>query len=103
MHYRHYLFFHASVTDSNFLRMSVRVVARVRPLLKSELDKDVIVTVDITEEGRAPNVVKIPSPKNAAEEFTFAFNSVYDQQTSQEELFSAEGACLDLTTARHYH
>lgn len=72
--------------------MSVRVVARVRPLLKSELDKDVIVTVDSTEEGRAPNVVKIPSPKNAAEEFTFAFNSVYDQQTSQEELFSAEVA-----------
>ncbi|KAB5542560.1 kinesin-II 95 kDa subunit [Coniochaeta sp. 2T2.1] len=72
--------------------MSVRVVARVRPLLKSELDKDVIVTVDSTEEGRAPTLVKIPSPKNAAEEFTFAFNSVYDQQTSQEELFTAEVA-----------
>ncbi|KAH8903340.1 kinesin-domain-containing protein [Coniochaeta sp. PMI_546] len=72
--------------------MSVRVVARIRPLLKNELDKDVIVTVDSTEEGRAPNLVKIPSPKNAAEEFTFAFNSVYDQQTSQEELFSAEVA-----------
>jgi len=75
--------------------MSVRVVARIRPLLKNELDKDVIVTVDSTEEGRAPNVVKIPSPKNAAEEFTFAFNSVYDQQTTQEELFSAEGTWLD--------
>ena len=74
--------------------MSVRVVARIRPLLKNELDKDVIVTVDSTDEGRAPNVVKIPSPKNAAEEFTFAFNSVYDQQTTQEELFSAEGNCL---------
>ncbi|OIW26620.1 kinesin-domain-containing protein [Coniochaeta ligniaria NRRL 30616] len=72
--------------------MSVRVVARIRPLLKNELDKDVIVTVDSAEEGRAPNLVKIPSPKNAAEEFTFAFNSVYDQQTSQEELFSAEVA-----------
>ncbi|KAB5536291.1 kinesin, partial [Coniochaeta sp. 2T2.1] len=72
--------------------MSVRVVARVRPLLKSELDKDVIVTVDSTEQGRAPTLVKIPSPKNAAEEFTFAFNSVYDQQTGQEELFTAEVA-----------
>jgi hypothetical protein len=73
------------------VNMSVRVVARIRPLLKSELDKDVIVTADRTEAGRAPNVVKIPNPKNEAEEFSFAFNSVYDQQTSQEELFSAEG------------
>jgi hypothetical protein len=70
--------------------MSVRVVARIRPLLKNELDKDVIVTVDSTQAGGASNVVKIPSPKNPTEEFTFAFNSVYDQQTSQEELFTAE-------------
>jgi hypothetical protein len=80
--------------------MSVRVVARIRPLLGDELDKDVIVTVDSTEEGRAPNVVKIPSPKNAAEEFTFAFNSVYDQPTSQEELFTAEGTCPGPIEAR---
>lgn len=71
--------------------MSVRVVARVRPLLPKELDKDVIVRVDSTEDGRPPNVVKIPSPKNEAEEFSFAFNGVYDQATSQEELFNAEG------------
>jgi hypothetical protein len=71
--------------------MSVRVVARVRPLLPKELDKDVIVRVDSTEDGRPPNVVKIPSPKNEAEEFSFTFNGVYDQATTQEELFNAEG------------
>ncbi|ERS94900.1 kinesin family member 22 [Sporothrix schenckii 1099-18] len=72
--------------------MSVRVVARVRPLLPKELDKDVIVRVDSTEDGRPPNVVKIPSPKNEAEEFAFTFNGVYDQATTQEELFNEEVA-----------
>jgi len=36
------------------------------------------------------NVVKIPSPKNDSEEFSFTFNSVYDQTTSQEDLFASE-------------
>lgn len=71
--------------------MSVRVVARIRPLLSEELDKDIIVTAASTEEGRPSTLVRIPSPKNGAEEFTFAFNSVYDQPTTQEELFTAEG------------
>ncbi|CAK7229625.1 hypothetical protein SBRCBS47491_007314 [Sporothrix bragantina] len=75
--------------------MSVRVVARVRPLLPKELDKDVIVRVDTSsssDDGRPPNIVKIPSPKNEAEEFSFQFNGVYDQATTQEELFNAEVA-----------
>jgi hypothetical protein len=71
--------------------MSVRVVARIRPLLEKELDKDVIVHADRVEEGRPLTMVKIPNPKNGAEEFSFAFNSVYDQATPQEELFTAEG------------
>lgn len=71
--------------------MSVRVVARIRPLLDKELDKDTIVSADSTEEGRHATLVKIPNPKNESEEFSFAFNSVYDQQTTQEELFTAEG------------
>ncbi len=37
-------------------------------------------------------MVKIPNPKNESEEFSFAFNSVYDQPTTQEELFNAEGS-----------
>lgn len=71
--------------------MSVRVVARIRPLLEKELDKDIIVRADSVEEGKPTTIVKIPSPKNEAEEFSFAFNSVYDQNTSQEALFTTEG------------
>jgi len=71
--------------------MSVRVVARIRPLLDKELDKDVIVRADRVDDGKPLTVVKIPSPKNEAEEFSFAFNGVYDQATTQEQLFTSEG------------
>ena len=71
--------------------MSVRVVARIRPLLDKEHDKDTIVRGDSADGGRTMTLVKIPSPKNEAEEFSFAFNSVYDQSTNQEALFTAEG------------
>ncbi|KAI1139104.1 kinesin-domain-containing protein [Hypoxylon sp. FL0543] len=70
--------------------MSVRVVARIRPLLEKELDKDVIVHAASNDDGKTSNVVKIPNPKNESEEFSFTFNSVYDQPTTQEELFAAE-------------
>lgn len=76
--------------------MSVRVVARIRPLLGSkELEKDVIVRSESSVEGQPPNVVKIPSPKNFAEEFSFTFNGVYDMETTQEDLFTKEGKCYD--------
>jgi hypothetical protein len=71
--------------------MSVRVVARIRPLLSQELDKDIIVHAASTADDKPATLVRIPSPKNGAEEFTFAFNSVYDQPTTQEDLFAAEG------------
>ncbi|KAK7745714.1 hypothetical protein SLS62_009680 [Diatrype stigma] len=74
--------------------MSVRVVARIRPLLEKELEKDVIVHAasnsSNNENGKPYNMVKIPNPKNEAEEFSFAFNGVYDHATTQEALFSAE-------------
>ncbi|KAL7619468.1 hypothetical protein AAE478_010007 [Parahypoxylon ruwenzoriense] len=72
--------------------MSVRVVARIRPLLEKELDKDVIVRPASNDDGKTSNVVKIPNPKNESEEFSFTFNGVYDQGTTQEELFTAEVA-----------
>lgn len=72
--------------------MSVRVVARIRPLLPRELEKDIIVRAESSEDGGHANVVRIPSPKNESEEFSFAFNGVYDQSTSQEALFNAEGS-----------
>jgi hypothetical protein len=76
--------------------MSVRVVARIRPLLKLELNKDTIVTAEAagSEALGSPTVVKIPNPKNEAEYFSFQFNSVYDQQSTQQELFEKEGMFL---------
>lgn len=72
--------------------MSVRVVARIRPLLeKSEADKDIIVRADGGDPNGPHTIVKIPNPKNEAEDFSFAFNSVYDQSTTQETLFTSEG------------
>ncbi|KAI0165375.1 kinesin heavy chain [Hypoxylon sp. FL1284] len=72
--------------------MSVRVVARIRPLLDKELDKDVIVHPASNDDGKSSNIVKIPNPKNESEEFSFTFNSVFEQSTSQEALFTAEVA-----------
>lgn len=40
------------------------------------------------------NVVRIPNPKNEGEEYAFQFNSVYDAEVSQQELFDAEGELL---------
>lgn len=97
--------------------MSVRVVARVRPLLKSERELDVILRTGSSSsatdtklrqsngdrkssQGRASlaalrdrdNLVRIPNPKNEGEEYAFQFNAVYDAEASQQVLFDAEGA-----------
>ncbi|KAF4337533.1 kinesin family member 22 [Fusarium beomiforme] len=72
--------------------MSVRVVARLRPLLEKERECDIIVRADTVDPSKPNTVVKIPNPKNEAEEFSFAFNGVYDRDTTQEELFTAEVA-----------
>ncbi|KAI1175251.1 P-loop containing nucleoside triphosphate hydrolase protein [Nemania sp. FL0916] len=72
--------------------MSVRVVARIRPLLDKEGDKDIIVRPASNNDGESNNVVKIPNPRNEAEEFSFTFNSVYSDSTTQEELFTSEVA-----------
>ncbi|KAI9723663.1 MAG: hypothetical protein M1812_000963 [Candelaria pacifica] len=72
--------------------MSVRVVARVRPLLKSELDKDAIVEAVYSEDDPLvkPTIVRIPNPRNAGEDFSFQFNSVYDHHANQQEIFDNE-------------
>ncbi|KAI9861508.1 MAG: hypothetical protein M1824_002400 [Vezdaea acicularis] len=71
---------------------SVRVVARIRPLLRTELRKDVI--IEAAQNSRDslgnPTIVRIPNPKNAGEEFSFQFNSVYDQEATQDAIFQAE-------------
>ena len=72
---------------------SVRVVARVRPLLKSELERDTIITTSSSdsEASNKANIVRIPNPKNAGEDFSFQFNSVYDQEATQQDIFENEG------------
>lgn len=72
--------------------MSVRVVARVRPLQEHENPEDVIVKPAShgSGDGDAQAVVRIPNPKNDKESFSFQFNSVYDARASQQELFEAE-------------
>ena len=73
--------------------MSVRVVARIRPLLKTENDIDTIVKSDGADEldsNSKPTVVKIPNPKNMSENYSFQFSSVYGQTSTQQEIFEAE-------------
>jgi hypothetical protein len=70
--------------------MSVRVVARVRPLLKSEREDDIIVrSAEATNDSRS-TLLKIPNPKNFSEEYSFQFNSVYGSESTQQEIFEAE-------------
>lgn len=95
--------------------MSVRVVARLRPLWKTEKDLDVIVhtassshSIGKEKPDANPaltdrdNIVKIPNPKNEGEQYAFQFNAVYDGNASQQEIFDAEGwlapstACISL-------
>jgi hypothetical protein len=73
--------------------MSVRVIARIRPLLKSENEKDAIVEAigAVAGSNARPSIVKIPNPKNFSEDYTFQFSGIYDRQATQQELFDAEG------------
>ena len=70
--------------------MSVMVVARIRPLLKSENEPDQIVSRQDGADGK-PSIVKVPNPKNLAEEYSFQFSSVYGQDSTQQEIYEAEG------------
>ena len=88
--------------------MSVRVVARVRPLLKAEAEKDQILSIHDGSNGK-PQVVKIPNPKIQHEEYSFQFAAAYGQDATQQDLFDAEGmygswdiSCL-LTMSSQWH
>lgn len=72
--------------------MTIRVVARIRPQQPNELGKDVIVTTAGHGESSAqPALVKIPNPKNSSELFTFQFSSVYNEASTQQQIFENEG------------
>jgi hypothetical protein len=67
----------------------VRVVARIRPLSKKEVERDIILTAPPSPE--ISNTVRIPNPKNEAELYSFQFNSVYSQDATQQQIFDQEG------------
>lgn len=83
--------------------MSVRVVARIRPLLTAELDKDTIVSSTGSDDkpSSPSTAVRIPNPKNDGENFTFQFNSVYSQEATQQNIFDNEG--MDKEQLCRYH
>lgn len=100
----------SELEQTEFTMSSVRVVARVRPLLKSERDVDVILhtgskhilssktdrnsqdTSKLAALRDRDTLVRIPNPKNENEEYSFQFNAVYEAEASQQELFEAEGS-----------
>ncbi|CAZ82679.1 unnamed protein product [Tuber melanosporum] len=60
---------------------NVRIIARIRPLLKGESEKDVVVSAE-------EDAISMPNPKNENENFTFPFNAAYGQDSDQAQLFS---------------
>jgi len=78
------------------MQSSVRVVARIRPLLPSEHQKDTIVTsaTSASSPSQTAKIIRIPHPRNAAEAYSFHFNAVYDEQSTQQKLFEDEVAPL---------
>lgn len=78
------------------------MVARIRPLLGKEHDKEVIVRAESSQESKYPNVVRIPNPKKETEEFSFTFNAVYDAKASQEDLFTNEGKPFMICNFEHW-
>ncbi|PWW74927.1 kinesin-domain-containing protein [Tuber magnatum] len=60
---------------------NVRIIARLRPLLKGESEKDVVVSAE-------EDAISMPNPKNENENFTFPFNAVHGRDSDQAQLFS---------------
>jgi len=62
---------------------TVRVIARIRPLLAKESESEIIVRV----RGGEP-VIAIPNPRNEKENFTFPFAAVLDSEATQAQIFN---------------
>lgn len=77
----------------NILANHPLVVARIRPILDKELDKDTIVSAERGPDGKV-SIVRIPNPKEENKDYSFTFNGVYDMETTQEELFTNEGMMI---------
>ncbi|RKF76682.1 Kinesin-like protein KIF22 [Golovinomyces cichoracearum] len=70
--------------------MSIRVVARIRPVFDEESKTQIIVRAESSKGTKPYNIIRIPNPKKEREEFSFTFNAVYDSESTQEELFANE-------------
>ncbi|TQS38906.1 hypothetical protein Golomagni_00577 [Golovinomyces magnicellulatus] len=70
--------------------MSIRVVARIRPVFDEESKSQIIVRAESSKGTKPYNIIRIPNPKKEREEFSFTFNAVYDSESTQEELFTNE-------------
>lgn len=97
------LTFHSRLPDPSFGKATHRYSMISKPKLTTlkldkelDLPKDIIIRAESSHEGKPANVIRIPNPKNPAEEFSFTFNSVYDMETNQETLFTNEGKYFGL-------
>ena len=72
----------------------IRVVARVRPQHKNELEKDIIVSTAANDSGAT---VKIPNPKKESETYAFQFSGAYDQTATQQEIYEHESKRLSIS------
>lgn len=70
-------------------KMSVRVVARIRPLLKAEAEKDIIIEAGSSLGSTTPSIIRIPDPKHGTTQ-SFTFGIVYDSDATQQKLFDQE-------------
>lgn len=73
--------------------MSIKVVARIRPLLKAEAGSPEIIVEALTssdDTASRPNTIRLPNPRNPSENYSFQFNNVYDAQATQQEIFDNE-------------
>lgn len=78
------------------LTMSVRVVARIRPLQRTEIEKDVILEVGHGQTAASQTTLIIPNPKCQSENYSFQFNSVYDRDSTQAQIFDNEGEAAEV-------
>ena len=78
--------------------MTIRVVARIRPVQHNESQKDIIVQATGPDDG-IPKMIKIPNPKKQNEDFTFQFSGVYGEDTQQQTIYDNEGQCVSGRTA----
>ena len=83
--------------------MTVRVVARIRPQQKQELEQESILATTGDSDTLSQQILRIPNPKNESEVFAFKFTSVYNQSATQQQIFDNEGklSCREEIVARN--